>query len=86
ERDRVYFDPAVAQAKADGLSTLGQFVYYDAMVMHGPGDDPSSFGGIRTAELEKASATSAGGDETSYLKAFLAARVRVMKTEEAHAD
>lgn len=86
ERDRVYFDPAVAQAKADGLSALGQFVYYDAMVMHGPGDDPSSFGGIRTAALAKASAPSAGGDETTYLKAFLAARVRVMKTEEAHAD
>ena len=39
ERDRVYFDPAVRQAKADGLGTLGQFIYYDAIVMHGPGDD-----------------------------------------------
>ena len=36
ERDRVYFDPAVRRARADGLGTLGQFVYYDAMVMHGP--------------------------------------------------
>ncbi len=86
ERDRVYFDPAVAQAKADGLSTLGQFVYYDAMVMHGPGDDPASFGGIRTAALAKASTPAQGGDETAYLKAFFTARIKVMKTEEAHAD
>jgi chitosanase len=27
ERDRGYFDPAVARAKRDGLGTLGQFVY-----------------------------------------------------------
>lgn len=47
ERDRVYFDPAVARAKEDGLGALGQFVYYDAMVMHGPGTDALSFGGIR---------------------------------------
>lgn len=26
ERDQLYFDPAVAQAKADGLRTLGQFI------------------------------------------------------------
>ena len=86
ERDRVYFDPAVSQAKADGLGTLGQFVYYDAMVMHGPGDDPASFGGIRAAAMAKAPVPRAGGDETSYLEAFFTARIKVMKTEEAHAD
>jgi chitosanase len=86
ERDRVYFEPAVTQAKADGLGTLGQFVYYDAMVMHGPGDDAASFGGIRAAALAKAPTPALGGDETAYLKAFFAARVKVMKTEEAHAD
>ncbi|MFF7983133.1 chitosanase [Streptomyces sp. NPDC007901] len=42
ERDRVCFDPAVARARKDGLGTLGQFVYYDAMVMHGPGTDAVS--------------------------------------------
>jgi len=26
----------VSQGKADGLRTLGQFMYYDALVMHGP--------------------------------------------------
>jgi chitosanase len=86
ERDQVYFNPAVAQAKADGLGTLGQFVYYDAMVMHGPGDDPASFGGIRAAAMATAPVPSAGGDETRYLKAFFTARIAVMKTEEAHAD
>src|SRR5690242_2052230 len=34
ERDGVYFDPAVNQGKADGIGTLGQFIYYDAIVMH----------------------------------------------------
>ncbi len=86
ERDRVYFDPAVARAKADGLGTLGQFVYYDAMVMHGPGDDAASFGGIRTAAMKKALPPSQGGDEKTYLLAFFTARIAVMKTEEAHAD
>ncbi|MBA3019551.1 MAG: chitosanase [Actinobacteria bacterium] len=86
ERDRVYFDPAVKQAKADGLGTLGQFAYYDAMVMHGPGDDAESFGGIRAAAMAKASSPSQGGEETRYLEAFFTARIAVMKTEEAHAD
>jgi hypothetical protein len=86
ERDRVYFDPAVAQARQDGLRALGQFAYYDAMVMHGPGSDAASFGGIRTAALRQALPPSQGGDEATYLKAFLDARVAAMKTEEAHAD
>ncbi|MEV4613611.1 chitosanase [Kitasatospora sp. NPDC049258] len=86
ERDRVYFNPAVNQAKADGLRALGQFIYYDAIVMHGPGSDSDSFGGIRSAALKKAKSPAQGGDETAYLKAFLAARKVVMKKEEAHAD
>ena len=86
ERDRVYFNPAVNQAKADGLRTLGQFIYYDAMVMHGPGSDAASFGGIRTAALKKAKSPAQGGDEKAYLNAFLDARVAAMKSEEAHED
>src|SRR4051812_3339443 len=35
ERDRVYFEPAVELAMKDGLHELGQFMYYDAAVMHG---------------------------------------------------
>nr|WP_322657751.1 chitosanase [Streptomyces justiciae] len=86
ERDRVYFDPAVARAKKDGLGTLGQFVYYDAMVMHGPGTDAVSFGGIRKRALRNAEPPADGGDETTYLHAFLDARVWAMKQEAAHSD
>ncbi len=86
ERDRVYFGPAVQRAKADGLGTLGQFAYYDAYVMHGEGDDPESFGGIRARALSAARPPARGGDEVTYLHAFLDARVRAMRQEEAHSD
>jgi chitosanase len=86
ERDNVYFDPAVQQAKDDGLRALGQFIYYDAIVMHGPGNDGVSFGGIRKTAMAKAKTPAQGGDETIYLNAFLDARVAAMKTEDAHND
>ena len=86
ERDRVYFNPAVSQAKSDGLRALGQFAYYDAIVMHGPGDDASSFGGLRASVLRKAKPPSQGGDETAYLNAFLDARKALMLQEAAHDD
>ena len=86
ERDSTYFNPAVNQAKADGLHALGQFIYYDAMVMHGPGDDSDSFGGIRKAAMKKAKTPAQGGNETTYLNAYLDARKAVMKKEEAHSD
>ncbi|MDJ0345919.1 chitosanase [Streptomyces sp. H10-C2] len=86
ERDRVYFNPAVSQAKSDGLRALGQFAYYDAIVMHGPGEDGTSFGGIRKTAMKKAKTPAQGGNETTYLNAFLDARKAAMKTEEAHSD
>ncbi|MYX30578.1 chitosanase [Streptomyces sp. SID8381] len=86
ERDRVYFGPAVAQGKADGLRALGQFAYYDAIVMHGDGDDATSFRSIRERALRTAKPPAQGGDETAYLNAFLDARVWAMKQEEAHSD
>ncbi|MDI6908297.1 chitosanase [Nocardioides sp.] len=86
ERDRVYFDPAVRRAKRDGLRTLGQFVYYDAMVMHGPGSDRLSFGGIRRAAMRRADPPAAGGSEVRFLDAFLDVRRRVMRTEATHED
>jgi chitosanase len=86
ERDRVYFNPAVSQGKTDGLGTLGQFAYYDAIVMHGDGDDPTSFRSIRRRALNSAQPPAQGGDETAYLNAFLDARVWAMKQEEAHSD
>ncbi|MFI7363436.1 chitosanase [Streptomyces sp. NPDC050149] len=86
ERDRVYFDPAVGRGKSDGLGTLGQFAYYDAIVMHGDGGDSTSFGSIRERALAQAEPPSQGGDEVTYLNAFLDARVWAMKQEEAHSD
>ena len=86
ERDRGYFDPAVTRAKKDGLGALGQFIYYDAMVMHGPGSDARSFGGIRDRARARADTPADGGDQTAYLHAFLDARVRAMKQEAAHRD
>jgi chitosanase len=86
QRDRMYFNPAVSQAKADGLRALGQFIYYDAIVMHGPGNDPVSFGGIRATAMKHAKTPAQGGDERTYLNAFLDARKAAMLTEAAHDD
>lgn len=86
ERDRVYFNPAVKQGKADGIGTLGQFAYYDAIVMHGDGGDSTGFSSIRKRALTKAKPPAQGGDEVKYLHAFLDARVWAMKQEEAHED
>ncbi|MGW1763116.1 chitosanase [Streptomyces sp. NPDC002073] len=86
ERDRVYFNPSVSQGKTDGIGVLGQFMYYDAIVMHGDGTDPTSFRNIRKKALAKAKPPAQGGNETAYLNAFLDARVWAMKQEEAHSD
>ncbi|MFD4632180.1 chitosanase [Streptomyces sp. NPDC058284] len=83
-RDRGYFDPAVRLARRDGLGTLGQFVYYDAMVVHGPG--ARGFDGLRAAALKKADPPSRGGGEKAYLDVFLDIRRGAMKREAAHRD
>jgi chitosanase len=85
-RDISYFNPAVLAAKRDGLRTLGQFVYYDAVVMHGPGSDAASFGGIRRAAMSKAPTPAQGGTEATSLSAFLTVRTAAMRREEAHSD
>lgn len=87
-RDEMYFVPAVSYAKQDGLSILGQFIYYDAIVMHGPGedDDEDCFESIRKAAMKKARTPVKGGDERAYLELFLDQRKVVMEREEAHCD
>jgi chitosanase len=82
ERDALYFHPAVALAVGDGVRALGQFAYYDAAVMHGV----SGLRGIRAAALRRAKTPALGGDEVTWLNAFLDARVAEMRTEEAHSD
>jgi chitosanase len=86
ELDRVYFDPAVSRAKADGLGTLGQFIYYDAFVMHGPGGSPESFGGIRRRAIERTPTPAEGGSQVAYLETFLDVRRAQMKTEVKHGN
>ncbi|MFF3815262.1 chitosanase [Streptomyces bluensis] len=81
ERDRVYFNPAVRLAKLDGLGTLGQFVYYDAMVHHGPGTGPAGFYGLRERALQEADTPAEGGRERAYLDIFLDIRRTSMKSE-----
>ncbi|MEA2168293.1 MAG: chitosanase, partial [Solirubrobacteraceae bacterium] len=79
---RVYFNPSVRLAKADGLGALGQFAYYDAAVVHG-------FDGMKSirerARIDDGVPTpTEGGDETAYLNAFMDERVVEMEKEAAH--
>ncbi|MFD5626369.1 chitosanase [Streptomyces sp. NPDC127072] len=85
-RDRVYFDPAVRRAELDGLGTLGQFIYYDAMVMHGPGTGAKGFYGLRKRAMAEADTPAEGGSEQAYLDIFLDIRRSTMKSQNAHRD
>ncbi|GAB3938402.1 chitosanase CsnA [Micromonospora vulcania] len=82
ERDRVYFNPSVRDGKADGVRALGQFAYYDAAVMHGY----EGMRSIRNRALARTRPPAQGGDERTWLNAFLDERVIEMKKEEAHSD
>jgi len=80
ERDRVYWNPAVAAAKRDGLNRLGLYLYYDISVNHGPGTEPGSFEKIvtrlRAAGLDS---PAQGGSEVAFLSAVVAARDAVLR-------
>lgn len=82
ERDRVYFDPAVALAQADGLRALGQFAYYDAAVVHGM----DGLRAIRGRTVARTRTPAHGGSEVRYLDAFLDQRDVEMRKEAAHSD
>lgn len=84
--DEQYMNVALQYAKEDGLRPLGQYIYYDALVVHGSGDSEECFEAIRNAAMEKEKVPSDGGDETVFLTAFLDARVPVMQMEVAHSD
>jgi chitosanase len=85
-RDKVYFNPAVALAKTDGLSALGQFAYYDAAVMHGPDAWGGGMPDLRQRALAKAKTPAQGGDEKTYLLAFFDVRKAEMAKEAEHRD
>ncbi|GHF27163.1 chitosanase [Streptomyces mashuensis] len=86
ERDRLYFDPAVRIAKSDGLRALGQFAYFDAIVMHGPGVGAGSFRGLRATTLARARTPAEGGDERTYLRTFFDVRTQAMRAKHPHHD
>ncbi|MFC5214668.1 chitosanase [Streptomyces coerulescens] len=86
ERDRSYFEPAVRLAKLDGLGTLGQFIYFDAMVFHGPGIDDDGFYVLRERALREADSPSQGGSEKAYLDIFLDIRRKAMKEKRPGTD
>ena len=86
ERDRAYFEPAVRLAKLDGLGTLGQFIYYDAMVFHGPGIDDDGFYVLRERALREADSPAQGGSEKAYLDIFLDIRREAMKEKRPGTD
>lgn len=86
ERDRVYFNPAVRLAKLDGLGTLGQFIYFDAMVLHGPDDEADGFYGLRDAAMAQADTPAQGGKEKAFLDIFLDLRREQMLEKDPEQD
>lgn len=84
--NRQYLRPVLAAAKRDNLGPLGQYIYYDAIVVHGPGSDATSFGGIRRIAQRHAKTPAQGGDQAHYLRTFLHYRGKVMRQEAAHHD
>ncbi len=86
--ETMYLNPAIKYAKEDNLSLLGQFIYYDALVMHGSGDkdDGESFEVILDETRREAFSPSKGGNEKIFLENFFEARKKMMLKEEAHED
>jgi chitosanase len=82
ERDRVYFNPSVKLGKRDGVGPLGQFIYYDAAVVHGY----SGMRSIRRRALKHANPPAKGEKEAFWLNTFLDERVVEMHKEAAHED
>ncbi|MDQ1481977.1 MAG: chitosanase [Actinomycetota bacterium] len=81
ERDRVYWNPALAATKRDHLGPLGLYVYYDISVNHGPGNDSESFGGIIAGVKARGHHSPAqGGSEAAYLSAIISARDAVLRS------
>ncbi|MEV8379156.1 chitosanase [Kribbella sp. NPDC056861] len=79
EHHRLFLRPAAELAGSDGLGALGQFVYYDAMVMHGAGGGWMGFAALRDQARRTAVPPADGGDECRYLTAFLDSRHSVTR-------
>lgn len=83
-RDSLYFTPAVNQAKADGLGALGQMCYFDHSILNG---FDGMMTGIRNPVIAGGTLPpSQGGNESTYLNAWLARAIVQMDTDPAHSD
>lgn len=74
ERDRQFFNPALAQAQADRVGPLGLAIHYTTIVAQGPGAGAAQYGGVLAAARAATPPPAQGGQEAAYLRAILAAR------------
>ena len=82
--DVTAFDPARELARADGLGVLGQAIYVDDSILDGYGGDPSLVHDVAKAKLA-ARTPAQGGDEVTYLQAFVMAYRSSILADPGHA-
>ncbi len=82
-QEELYYQPAARRGDALGLKTaLARAAIYDALVMHGGGDDPDGLPALLERTRAEVGGTPATGvDEAAWLAAFL----RVRRADLAHA-
>jgi chitosanase len=83
--DVTAFDPARMLAQADGLGVLGQALYVDDSILNGYGGNPSLVHDVAAAKAA-AQTPAQGGNETTYLKAFVAAYRASILADPGHAS
>jgi chitosanase len=77
--DKLYYTPAMREVNALHLrSPLAKLALYDAMIQHGVGEDPDSFGGILRAATLAAQGPPVQAGEEKWLMAFLTARKEIL--------
>ncbi|MGE6359314.1 chitosanase [Staphylococcus capitis] len=83
-----YMEVAEKYAEKDGLkSKLSRYIYFDAIVKHGPGRDKNakvkdwSFGDLRAHARDGVKTPLQGGDEKAYLKNFVGKRYKSTHAE-----
>src|SRR5262249_17902578 len=75
-QDELYYQPSAKHSDSLGLRTaLARTAIYDALLMHGGGDDPDGLLALleRTRQ-EVGGSPATGGDEAAWLSAFLRVR------------
>lgn len=86
--DKDYMQIAEKRAEEDGLqSNLSRYIYFDAIVKHGPGRNEQapkrewSFDDLRAEASKDAKTPANGGDEKAYLKNFVGKRYDATEAE-----